>query len=314
MVPTADPTIVSNSLVSAPAIDTAPAEQHCVLQPGGAEAVVAMATGAAAGSSDTATRRWRLPPLAPASQADPFASTPSGDFGPLTVHAEGLERAFTLRRTFSLAGGRVQAAAGARYDLAAHTLRPSASLLARAGSGGRAGRIRFELSERVAALRQSWELPLPGLKGAAIGVSAEARVALSAFAGAGASSSVSNTAVAAAAPFGAADMVGGGASRGGVLGLGSSSSGGGCGPFLPRPGLHVGVDYVKPWKYELAGIALLLALNLPMQFSDKVVELPLPCGLGRRLRGVVRASVRRTGYARASVALGEASGVMELRG
>ena len=56
------------------------------------------------------------------------------------------------------------------------------------------------------------------------------------------------------------------------------------------------------------------ALNLPMTFSDKGVELPRPCGLGRRLGGFVRASVRRTGYARASVALGEASGVMELRG
>lgn len=82
------------------------------------------------------------------------------------------------------------------------------------------------------------------------------------------------------------------------------------GPTI-RPDLHLSLDHVKPFQYELIGIGLVLLLNLPLKLSNKEAEVPLPWGLGR-LSGFGRASLKRDGYMKWKVGCGEASGVLDL--
>ncbi|KAF8061110.1 hypothetical protein HT031_004571 [Scenedesmus sp. PABB004] len=78
-----------------------------------------------------------------------------------------------------------------------------------------------------------------------------------------------------------------------------------------RPDLHLSLDHVSPLRYELLGIGLVLLANLPLSLTNKEVEAPLPAGL-RRLRGFVRGSVKRAGYGRWRLGVGEASGILDL--
>lgn len=78
-----------------------------------------------------------------------------------------------------------------------------------------------------------------------------------------------------------------------------------------RPDFHVSLDHIKPLKYELIGIGAVLLLNLPVKLNNKEVELPLPAGLGR-LKGFMRASLKRTGYMNYKVGFGEGSGILDL--
>lgn len=78
-----------------------------------------------------------------------------------------------------------------------------------------------------------------------------------------------------------------------------------------RPDLHISLDHVKPLKYELIGIGAVLLLNLPVKLNNKEVELPMPGGLGR-LKGFVRASLKRTGYMNYKIGFGESSGILDL--
>ena len=70
------------------------------------------------------------------------------------------------------------------------------------------------------------------------------------------------------------------------------------------------LDYVKPLRYELLGVAAVLLLNLP--FSLKHKELELPMFPPTRLRGFLRGSVTRTAYLGAALDLGETSLVLPL--
>ena len=91
----------------------------------------------------------------------------------------------------------------------------------------------------------------------------------------------------------------------------SSSSLGSLGGYSVRPDLHISLDHVKPLKYELIGIGLVLLLGLPLSLNNKEVEAGLPLGLGR-LKGFGRASVKRTGYMSYKLGTGETSGVLDL--
>lgn len=84
----------------------------------------------------------------------------------------------------------------------------------------------------------------------------------------------------------------------------------GLAPGAPkRPQLHLGLDHVKPLKWELLGVGLVLAANLPFSLRDQELE---KASFASRLLGFVRAHVKRTGYYRARVDLAECSGVLEL--
>lgn len=78
-----------------------------------------------------------------------------------------------------------------------------------------------------------------------------------------------------------------------------------------RPDLHISLDHVKPLKYELIGIGLVLLLGLPLSLNNKEVEAGLPLGLNR-LKGFGRASVKRAGYMSYKLGCGETSGVLDL--
>lgn len=66
------------------------------------------------------------------------------------------------------------------------------------------------------------------------------------------------------------------------------------GPGPPvRPGFHLSLEGVKPFKYELLGIGLVLLLNLPVSINNKEAEFKLP-GL-TRMNGYGKVSVKRTG-------------------
>ncbi|KAI8470061.1 MAG: hypothetical protein J3K34DRAFT_459042 [Monoraphidium minutum] len=81
-------------------------------------------------------------------------------------------------------------------------------------------------------------------------------------------------------------------------------------PGTPRrPELHLSLDHIKPLRWELAGIGLVLLGNLPFSLRDKELERP---SIASRLLGYTRASVRRTGYAAARVDIAELGGVLEL--
>lgn len=78
-----------------------------------------------------------------------------------------------------------------------------------------------------------------------------------------------------------------------------------------RPDLHISLDHVKPLKYELIGMAAVLLFNLPVKLNNKEVEAAVPGGLGR-LKGFLRASLKRTGYTKYKVGFGESSGILDL--
>eukprot|EP00775_Hariotina_reticulata_P001897 gene1897-2231_t len=80
---------------------------------------------------------------------------------------------------------------------------------------------------------------------------------------------------------------------------------------LLRPDLHLSLDHVEPFQYELIGIGLVLLLNLPLKLNNKEAEAALPWGL-HRLKAFGIASLRRTGYTHYKLAAGEASGVLDL--
>jgi len=80
---------------------------------------------------------------------------------------------------------------------------------------------------------------------------------------------------------------------------------------LLRPDLHLSLDHVKPFHYELIGIGLVLLLNLPLKLNNKEAEAALPWGLGR-LKAFGIGSLRRTGYMRYNLAAKEFSGVLDL--
>ena len=96
---------------------------------------------------------------------------------------------------------------------------------------------------------------------------------------------------------------------------GSKGSGGGGISSLSslslRPDLHLSLDHVKPLKYELIGIGLVLLSGLSLSLNNKEAEAALPLGLGS-LKAFGRASVKRTGYLSCKLGCGEASGVLDL--
>lgn len=104
-----------------------------------------------------------------------------------------------------------------------------------------------------------------------------------------------------------------GGSSSGLVGnlLGGFSSSSNLNNMSLRPDLHISLDHVKPLKYELIGIGLVLLLGLPLSLNNKEFEAGLPLGL-KALKGFGRASVKRSGYASLKLGAGEASGVLDL--
>jgi hypothetical protein len=78
-----------------------------------------------------------------------------------------------------------------------------------------------------------------------------------------------------------------------------------------HPDLHISLDYVKPFKYELIGIGLVLLLNMPLKLNNKEAEFGGPWGL-RQLKGFGRASVKRTGFMRWKIGAQETSAVLDI--
>eukprot|EP00877_Chromochloris_zofingiensis_P007505 jgi/Chrzof1/3007/Cz12g08010.t1 len=76
-----------------------------------------------------------------------------------------------------------------------------------------------------------------------------------------------------------------------------------------KPEVSVSLDYIKPFKYELLGIGLVLLCNLPFKLSNQEFELPL---VPPRLKGFVRGSLHRKGWMKYDLSLGEISPVLEL--
>jgi hypothetical protein len=78
-----------------------------------------------------------------------------------------------------------------------------------------------------------------------------------------------------------------------------------------HPDLHLSLDYVKPFKYELIGIGLVLLLNMPLKLNNKEAEVGGPWGL-RQLKGFGRASVKRAGFMQWKLAAQETSAVLDI--
>jgi hypothetical protein len=71
------------------------------------------------------------------------------------------------------------------------------------------------------------------------------------------------------------------------------------------------LDRVRPVKYELLGIALLLASGLPFSLRDKMAE-AAPVPAAARLLAFGRASLKRAAYRRFDLDLGDISGVLDV--
>ena len=60
------------------------------------------------------------------------------------------------------------------------------------------------------------------------------------------------------------------------------------------------------------GIGLVLLLGLPLKLNNQQIEAGLPCGLGEHWKFFGKASLKRSGYTKAKIGFGEASGVLDL--
>ncbi|WIA23501.1 hypothetical protein OEZ85_000244 [Tetradesmus obliquus] len=219
-----------------------------------------------------------------------FAGQPSFSLGPIDLHAGSLVRQFRVRQKFSLSDN-LEAAAGLAYDFKSQKVGPTGSLIYRLDPDNKKSRIELSTTDKKLLLRKGWQVKI---KQATVGVSAEASLSLQdPHADPGSNPKLAKTSNPSSR-----------SSNSFVAGLSSISS-------SMHPDLHLSLDYVKPLKYELIGIGLVLLLNMPLKLNNKEAEFGGPWGSGA-LKGFARGSVKRAGFMRWQLAAQEGSAVLDI--